>query len=79
KLDAKITALDTKITDILKWTAGIFAAQTALIIGAMFAIQKLNQHPAQEMRMMTPQVQEMRVPAPSTVPQQSKQTPANTN
>ncbi|MBF0192340.1 MAG: hypothetical protein HQL99_14545 [Magnetococcales bacterium] len=30
----------------IKWTAGMFAAQTALIIGAMFAVMKMNQPPA---------------------------------
>ncbi len=30
----------------IQWTAGMFAAQTALIIGAMFAVMKMNQPPA---------------------------------
>ncbi|MBF0098825.1 MAG: hypothetical protein HQM04_18095 [Magnetococcales bacterium] len=49
--------------DMIKWTAGMFAAQTALILGAMFAIMRINQPPpivyqspaAQELRQMAPQ------------------------
>lgn len=45
-----IKALEVKIeaaeADTIKWTAGMFAAQTALILGALFAVMKLNQPPA---------------------------------
>ncbi|MEO5363080.1 MAG: hypothetical protein H7838_05590 [Magnetococcus sp. DMHC-8] len=46
----------------IQWTAGMFAAQTALIIGAMFAVMRMNQPtppiayqpPAQELRQSAP-------------------------
>ncbi|MBF0182440.1 MAG: DUF1640 domain-containing protein [Magnetococcales bacterium] len=56
-VDAKIEAAKA---DTIKWTAGMFAAQTALIIGAMFAVMRPNQPPPQ-----VPVVQEMRMPAPT--------------
>ncbi|MBF0295018.1 MAG: hypothetical protein HQL96_07485 [Magnetococcales bacterium] len=47
--------------DTIKWTAGMFAAQTALIVGAMFAVMRINQSaPLPPL----PVVQEMRMPAP---------------
>ncbi|MBF0296804.1 MAG: DUF1640 domain-containing protein [Magnetococcales bacterium] len=64
KLTREIKALDTKIettkADTIKWTAGMFVAQTALILGAMFAVMRLNQPPPQ-----VPFVQEMRMPTPT--------------
>ncbi|MBF0179809.1 MAG: DUF1640 domain-containing protein [Magnetococcales bacterium] len=74
ELDAKIASTKTELqrdianveakieaskADTIKWTAGMFAAQTALIIGAMFAVMRPNQPPPQ-----LPVAQEMRVPAP---------------
>ncbi|MBF0180167.1 MAG: DUF1640 domain-containing protein [Magnetococcales bacterium] len=57
KMDAKI---ETAKADTIKWTAGMFAAQTALIIGAMFALMRNNQPPPQ-----LPVAQEMRMPVPT--------------
>ncbi|MEO5363260.1 MAG: CCDC90 family protein [Magnetococcus sp. DMHC-8] len=66
RLEGKIESVRKDIeaakSDTLKWTAGMFAAQTALIIGAMFAVMKMNQPvlpaayqpPAQEMRQQVP-------------------------
>ncbi|MBF0179628.1 MAG: DUF1640 domain-containing protein [Magnetococcales bacterium] len=56
-VDAKIEAAKA---DTIKWTAGMFAAQTALIIGAMFAMMRPNQPPPP-----LPVAQEMRLPAPT--------------
>ncbi|MBF0182743.1 MAG: DUF1640 domain-containing protein [Magnetococcales bacterium] len=53
--------------DMLKWTAGMFAAQTALIIGAMFAMVKMNQ-PAQPAYTPPHASQEMRLPSSSPQP-----------
>ncbi|MBF0099034.1 MAG: DUF1640 domain-containing protein [Magnetococcales bacterium] len=55
--------IESSKVDTIKWIAGMFAAQTALILGAMFAIMRMNQPPpvvyqppaAQELRQMTPQ------------------------
>ncbi|MBF0161422.1 MAG: DUF1640 domain-containing protein [Magnetococcales bacterium] len=47
----------------IQWTAGMFAAQTALIIGAMFAVMRTNQPPAQP-PVYQPPAQEMRLPLP---------------
>ncbi|MEO5350918.1 MAG: CCDC90 family protein [Magnetococcus sp. YQC-3] len=47
----------------IQWTAGMFAAQTALILGALFAVMKMNHSPAQ-LPIYQPPVQEMRQPAP---------------
>ncbi|MBF0131358.1 MAG: hypothetical protein HQL75_02070 [Magnetococcales bacterium] len=52
--------------DTIKWTAGMFAAQTALIIGAMFAVMKMNLPSLQPPGNYASPVQEMRLPAPST-------------
>lgn len=49
-------------SDMIKWTAGMFAAQTALILGAMFAVMKMNQ-PSAPIHQPS-QAQEMRLPAP---------------
>ncbi|MBF0096828.1 MAG: DUF1640 domain-containing protein [Magnetococcales bacterium] len=65
ELKRDIAVIEAKIesskADTIKWTAGMFAAQTALILGAMFAIMRMNQPPpvvyhppAQEMRLPTP-------------------------
>ncbi|MBF0179112.1 MAG: hypothetical protein HQM03_03685 [Magnetococcales bacterium] len=48
--------------DAINWTAGMFAAQTALIIGAMFAVMRSNQPPPAP---QLPVAQEMRMPAPA--------------
>ncbi|MBF0435670.1 MAG: DUF1640 domain-containing protein [Magnetococcales bacterium] len=48
----------------IQWTAGMFAAQTAMIIGAVFAMLKMNQPSLQPTGYHTPPVQEMRLPAP---------------
>ncbi|MEO5332692.1 MAG: hypothetical protein H7839_11770, partial [Magnetococcus sp. YQC-5] len=55
-----------KITDTIKWTAGMFVAQTAIIIGAVFALIKMNQPNLQATVYHTPPAQEMRFPAPSS-------------
>lgn len=77
ELDGKVEAMkieilakvDTKIEaskgDTIKWTAGMFVAQTAIIIGALFAVMKMNQPTLQPLGYPTPPVQEMRWPAPS--------------
>ncbi|MBF0185694.1 MAG: hypothetical protein HQM06_15090 [Magnetococcales bacterium] len=64
--DARLEELATKTdvesakVDLIKWTAGMFVAQTALIIGAMFAVMKMNQpptpayFPASELRQPAP-------------------------
>ncbi|MBF0192723.1 MAG: DUF1640 domain-containing protein [Magnetococcales bacterium] len=54
--------------EMIKWTAGMFVAQTALIIGAMFAVMKMNQPPAQPPAYHAPAAQEMRLPTPPTAP-----------
>ncbi|MBF0461641.1 MAG: hypothetical protein HQL87_09610 [Magnetococcales bacterium] len=79
-LEGKIAA--AKVTTI-QWTAGMFVAQTALIIGALFAMLKMNQltpqpvhyQPAttqQELRLPVPEarppVPETRLPPPETHP-----------
>lgn len=54
--------IEASKADTIKWTTSMFVAQTALIIGAMFAVMKMNQpnpapyHP--------PAAQELRLPAP---------------
>ncbi len=44
---------------IVRWTAGMFAAQTALVLGVLFATGRIGQPPAYQ-----PPAQEMRQPAP---------------
>ncbi|MBF0154949.1 MAG: hypothetical protein HQL64_14500 [Magnetococcales bacterium] len=67
KVDVHVVELKRDIeavkTDMLKWTAGMFAAQTALIIGAMFAMMKMNQ-PAQPTHTPPYVSQETRLPSP---------------
>ncbi|WP_130472492.1 DUF1640 domain-containing protein [Candidatus Magnetaquicoccus inordinatus] len=70
ELKRDIAAIDARIeatkADTIKWTAGMFAAQTALILGAMFAVMRMNQPPPV---VYQPPAQELRLPAPqSTVP-----------
>ncbi|MBF8272835.1 MAG: hypothetical protein HW380_1940 [Magnetococcales bacterium] len=60
------TKIETAKVDTIKWTAGMFAAQTALILGAMFAMLKMNQPNPQPTGSPLPSAQEMRLPAPST-------------
>ena len=71
KLEAKI---ESSKSETIKWVAGMFVAQTALIIGAMFAVMRMGQPtmqptmyqpPAQEMRQMAP-VPTLPVPPPVT-------------
>ncbi|MBF0438203.1 MAG: DUF1640 domain-containing protein [Magnetococcales bacterium] len=57
-------AIESSKGDTIKWTAGMFVAQTALIIGAMFAGVKMNQPPVYQ----APPTQEMRLPAPVPAP-----------
>ncbi|MBF0421349.1 MAG: DUF1640 domain-containing protein [Magnetococcales bacterium] len=57
--------IESAKVDTIKWTAGIFAAQTALIIGATFAMLKTNQPNPQPTGYHTPPVQEMRLPVPT--------------
>ncbi|MEO5355145.1 MAG: CCDC90 family protein, partial [Magnetococcus sp. XQGC-1] len=68
RLEGKIESVRKDIeaakSDTLKWTAGMFAAQTALILGALFAVIKMNQPPAYQ-----PPAQEMRQTAPPPAPQ----------
>ncbi|MBF0181697.1 MAG: DUF1640 domain-containing protein [Magnetococcales bacterium] len=82
KTDARIETIKAELkrdieaakADTIKWTAGMFAAQTALIIGAMFAVMRPNQPPPQ-----VPVAQEMRMHAPaqpSPPPGQGLPTPA---
>ncbi len=47
----------------IQWTAGMFAAQTALILGALFATGRVWQPTAQQ-PVYQPPVQEMRQTAP---------------
>ncbi|MBF0437253.1 MAG: DUF1640 domain-containing protein [Magnetococcales bacterium] len=58
--------IESAKVDTIKWTVGIFAAQTALIIGATFAMLKTNQPNPQPTGYHTPPAQEMRLPAPPT-------------
>ncbi|MBF0173889.1 MAG: DUF1640 domain-containing protein [Magnetococcales bacterium] len=60
-------------SETIKWTAGMFAAQTALIIGAMFAVMKMNQQPAPVSHIPPPQ--EMRLPAVPPTPPASSTSP----
>jgi uncharacterized small protein (DUF1192 family) len=65
ELKRDIAAIDARIeatkADTIKWTAGMFAAQTALILGALFAIMRMNQPlPV----VYQPPAQELRLPAP---------------
>ncbi|HIJ83663.1 MAG: DUF1640 protein [Magnetococcales bacterium] len=62
RMDAKI---ETSKVDTIKWTAGMFAAQTALILGTMFAMLKMNQPNPQPTGYPSPPTQEMRLPAAS--------------
>jgi len=59
-------AVETAKVEIIKWTAGMFVAQTALILGAMFAVMKMNQPPVQPAYQAP--VQEMRQTAPVPAP-----------
>ena len=52
----------TAKVDSIKWTAGMFVAQTALIIGAMFAMLKMNQPNPQPVGFSSPPAQETRLP-----------------
>ncbi|MBF0139283.1 MAG: DUF1640 domain-containing protein [Magnetococcales bacterium] len=58
--------IESAKVDTIKWTAGMFVAQTALIIGALFAVMKMNQPNLQPTGYYTPPVQEMRLPTPPT-------------
>lgn len=58
--------IESAKVDTIKWTAGMFVAQTAMIIGALFAVMKMNQPNPQPTGYHTPVVQEMRLPAPPT-------------
>ncbi|MEO5332326.1 MAG: CCDC90 family protein [Magnetococcus sp. YQC-5] len=61
--------IESSKVDTLKWTAGMFVAQTAMIIGALFAMMKMNQLSVQEMRLQAPTTKEVHQPAPtSTLP-----------
>jgi hypothetical protein len=66
ELKRDITVIEAKIesskADTIKWTAGMFAAQTALILGAMFAVMRMNQPPSV---VYPPPAQEMRLPVPA--------------
>ncbi|HIJ83232.1 MAG: DUF1640 protein [Magnetococcales bacterium] len=63
--------------DTVKWTAGMFAAQTALIIGSMFAVMKMNQPSSFPPGYHTQPVQEMRLPAPAPTPTTPAQPPVS--
>ncbi|MBF0462384.1 MAG: DUF1640 domain-containing protein [Magnetococcales bacterium] len=67
KIESVRKDIESSKSETIKWVAGMFVAQTALIIGAMFAVMRMGpptvqptmyQLPAQEMRQMAP------VPAP---------------
>ncbi|MBF0138577.1 MAG: hypothetical protein H7833_03555 [Magnetococcus sp. DMHC-1] len=69
KVDAHVLELKRDVeaakVDTIKWTAGMFAAQTALIIGAMFAMTKMSQPNPQPVTNPAPHAnQEMRLPLP---------------
>ncbi|MBF0463137.1 MAG: sel1 repeat family protein [Magnetococcales bacterium] len=50
--------------ETIQWTAGMFAAQTALIIGALFTMMRMGQ-PGAQPTVYQPHTQEMHAPAPS--------------
>ncbi|MBF0214784.1 MAG: hypothetical protein HQM00_14690, partial [Magnetococcales bacterium] len=52
--------------EMIKWTAGMFVAQTALSLGAMFAVMKMNQPHVPVYQV--PPAQEMRLPVPPSAP-----------
>ncbi|MBF0137925.1 MAG: CCDC90 family protein [Magnetococcus sp. DMHC-1] len=61
--------------DVIKWTAGMFTAQTALIIATLFAMIKMNQPNSQSVAYAPiHSSQEMRLPAP--LPLQSPPPPS---
>ncbi|MEO5341619.1 MAG: CCDC90 family protein [Magnetococcus sp. MYC-9] len=62
---AKDIAL-ARVTTI-QWTAGMFAAQTALVLGALFATGRVGQPTAQQ-PVYQPPAQELRQPAPPVPP-----------
>ncbi len=72
--------IESAKVDTIKWTAGMFVAQTALIVGAVFAVMKMNQPNPQPAGYNTPPFQEMRLPAPpvttSPAPASSTLSPA---
>ncbi|MBF0141356.1 MAG: hypothetical protein HQL74_13890 [Magnetococcales bacterium] len=75
--------IESAKVDTIKWTAGMFVAQTALIVGAVFAVMKMNHPNPQPAGYHTPPFQEMRLPAPSVTvspaPASSTAAPAPTN
>ena len=64
RMDSKIHT--SKVT-IIQWTAAMFTAQAALVIGALFAMLRFNL-PAPPPVYHTPPAQEMRLPAPQPAP-----------
>ncbi len=75
KKDELATKRDLAETEgrIVRWTAGMFAAQTALVLGVLFATGKIGQPPAQP-TVYQPPAQEMRQQAPSPAPAPAPQT-----
>lgn len=78
KIETRLKELDAKIetakADTFKWAAGMFAAQTGIIIAAMFAVIRINTPPPvpvyqAPMEMSAPVVQSPRQ-APPAVPVQ---------
>ncbi|MEO5344810.1 MAG: CCDC90 family protein [Magnetococcus sp. YQC-9] len=57
------TVIESSKADILKWVAGMFVAQTALILGVLFGLLKGPTFPSVH---PSPVAQEMRLPAPVT-------------
>ncbi|MEO5330682.1 MAG: CCDC90 family protein [Magnetococcus sp. YQC-5] len=53
--------IESSKVETIKWTAGMFVAQTAMIIGALFAVMKM----VQPTGIPAPFAQEMRIPAPT--------------
>ncbi|MBF0142582.1 MAG: DUF1640 domain-containing protein [Magnetococcales bacterium] len=64
--------IESAKAETIKWTAGMFAAQTALILGAIFALMRMNQPHATPAPQQDSSVQEMRLP-----PQQAGSTPSS--
>ena len=70
-LRGEIKGIDGQIASAkagtLKWTTGMFVAQTALVMGVLFSLVKLNP-PNVQPTAYPPPAQEMRLSVPATVP-----------
>ena len=73
KLETKIeSAVGNAKVEIIKWVAGLFVAQTALVFGVLFATGRMGQPTMQPTMMYQSPTQEMR----QTAPVQSVPSPA---